>query len=158
MSSSVTLAQAFKAAFVAAAQTLVASRDPEVLVSFGHPGQAMGNFDDLVAFTTISVDQEPATLGTNRSRSETLTQTVQISCYRAGGPDREQVASDGAYELLGLLEHHVRVTDTTLGGLVLWCFLTSHTSTGETDPDLLASGRTIDIDATFTAKARVTGP
>ena len=156
--SSATAAQAFKAALVAAMQTLVVDRDPQVLVSFGHPGQDMANWADLVAFTDTDSEQETATMGTNRSRNETLTQTVQISCYRPGGADQESVASAAAYGLLELLEHHVRVTDTTLGSLVLWCFLTSHRCTGETAPDLLMDGRTIDIEATLTARARVTGP
>lgn len=155
--SSVTTAQTFKSNFYTAAVALLA--DQEVLVSFGHPGMEEQNWDDLVGFADLEVAQDVATMGTNRSREETLRLTVWISVHRDGeGPTLEQVTSDRAYALLGVLEHHVRQTDTTLGGAVRECFLTAHTSTGQTDPDLLTAGRTIEIEATFTARARVTGP
>ncbi|HUX70577.1 MAG TPA: hypothetical protein VMV41_08725 [Cellulomonadaceae bacterium] len=154
--SSVTAAQAYKAALVDAMTALVA--DQEVLVTFGHPGREVANWHDIVSFADTSSAQQVATMGTNRSREETLTQKVWISCERAGDQDQERVASDAAYALLGLLEHHVRVTDTTLGGVVRQCFLTSHTATGETDPKFLDYGRLIEIEAEFTALVRVTGP
>lgn len=154
--SSVSAASNFKKALLAAMRSLV--DDGEVLVTFGHPGQDFQNWDDVVSFADTDVSQDVATMGTNRSREETLTQTVWVSCFRAGGVDQEVVASDRAYELLGLLEHHVRVTDTTLGGVVRECFLTAHRAEGATSPALLARGRTIEVEATFTAKVRVTGP
>jgi hypothetical protein len=154
--SSVTAAQAFKAALADQMTALVAGQD--VLVTFGHPGDELGNWDDVVSFADTGAEQVSGPMGTNRSREETLRQTVWVSIFRPGGADQERVASDRAYELLGLLEHHVRFTDTTLGGVVRQCFLTGHTSTGQTDPGELASGRLIEIEATFTAQVRVTGP
>jgi len=131
----------------------------EVLVSFGHPGAVVQHWDALVGFSDVTVEQDVATMSTNRSREETLRLTVWVSVHADGeGPDLEQTTSNRAYALLGVLEHHVRQTDTTLGGAVRQCFLTAHTSTGETDPDLLTAGRTIEIQATFTAQARITGP
>jgi hypothetical protein len=55
-----------------------------------------------------------------------------------------------------MVEQYARVTDTTIGGAVRWCFLTQHTSQGHTDPQVLEQGRVIEISATFTALARVT--
>lgn len=147
-----TAAADFKDAFIQAAETLWAAED--VQVAFGHPGQTQR--DDIVAFGRVSAQQEVATQGTNRSREETLTIDVVLSMFRGGGPDMEKVASDRGYELLGQLERHVRMTDTTLGGTVRHCFLVSHESDGSTDPQILAAGRLIEITATFEAKARIT--
>jgi len=144
-------AATFKAALVTAIKTLV---EPEVLVTYGHPGIELA--DDMIGVTRVAVKQDFATLGTNRTREETLTADVVISCYRGGGPEMEQVVGDRVYDLLGRIEFYVRRTDTTLGGVVRQCFLTSHESEGSTDPDLLAEGRVIECTATFTAQARIT--
>lgn len=156
--SSTTAAQAFKAAMVAAMRELTVA-DDHVLVSFGAPGQQALNFLDVVSFEDITSEQDPATLGTNRAREEILTLQVVIECFRPGEGDQEEAASDAAYDLLGRLERHVRVADTTVGGTVRQCFLTSHRSTGETDPAALAvlHGRLIAVEAVFTARVRVTG-
>lgn len=145
-------APAFKDAFVDVATTLWSGTG--IQVSFGHPGQSQA--DDIVAFGALTSDQEFATYGSNRGREETLLLDVVVSCYRAGGPTQEKVASDRAYELLGVLEQYVRVTDTTLGGVVRHCFLLGHNSEGSTDPEILSAGRLIEITAQFVAKARVT--
>lgn len=156
--SSTTAAQAFKLAMVQAMQRLTAE-DKDVLVTFGYAGQEGLNFRDLVSFEDVASDQDPATLGTNRAREEVLTLKVAVECYRPGGIDQEIVASGAAYDLLGRLERYVRVTDTTLGGTVRQCFLSSHTSTGETDPAALAqlAGRIVLVEALFTARVRITG-
>ena len=149
-----TAAPAFKKAMHQAAVTLWRISDPNVLVSFGHPGIAKP--DDIVGFMDIRSNQEPATLGTNRSREETLELDVLFSIYRGGGAEQEVVCSDRAYYLLGQLENFVRTTDTTVGGTVRHCFLASHTSDGATDPQVLSAGRFIEVTATFQAQARIT--
>ncbi|MHA7275364.1 hypothetical protein ACX80O_02355 [Arthrobacter sp. Hz1] len=126
-----------------------------VLVSFGQPGTFEP--DDIVSFERVTERQDPATMGTNRSREEVLTLDVIISCYRGGGPEQEQVCSARAYDLLRRIEIYARKTDTTIGGAVRHCFLQSHESDGATLPELIAQGRTIDITATFEARARITG-
>jgi hypothetical protein len=153
--SDVTAASEFKTAFYESIRDLM-KHDPEtphVMVSFGAPASLEP--DDLIAFTDIASEQNVATLG-HRSREEMLTLTVQISCQRGGGGDMEKVVSDRAYELLGMIERYARVTDTTIGGTVRHCFMTAHTSTGETDPEFLAQGRVMEITATFQAFARIT--
>ena len=156
--SSMTAAQAFKVAMVEAMRELTVE-DDQVLVTFGYAGQDGLNYLDLVSFEDVTSEQDPATLGTSRGREEILTLQVVIECFRPGEADQEQVASDAAYELLGRLERHVRVTDTTVGGTVRQCFLTSHRSSGETDPAALAAlhGRLIAVEAVFTARVRITG-
>jgi hypothetical protein len=146
------VAPAFKDAFVSAATTLWTGTD--VLVSFGHPGQSQP--DDIVGFLDVRTEQDPATFGTNRSREEVLEIDVLVSCYRGGGPDMEKVVSDRAYELLGQLESAVHYgAGTTVGATVRECFLLRTSSTGRTEPTELAAGRTIEITATFQAKARI---
>lgn len=145
-------APAFKTALVAAIKTAI--NDPAVLITYGHPGQELA--DDMVGVNKITSGQAPATMSTNRTREETLTAEVIVSCYRGGGQEAEQVAGDRAYYLLGLIENHVRAVDTTLGGVVRECALTSHDSEGATDPALTAEGRVIEIAAVFTAKFRIT--
>ena len=145
-------AAAFKDAMVVAATTAV--NDSTVLVCYGHPGTEQP--DDIVSFGRVTSTQEPGPMSsTNRSRTNTLTVDLTISIYRAGGPEQEKAAGDRAYALLSAIEEYVRVTDTTVGGNVLWCFLTSHSSDGATDPALIAKGRCIEIAATFTAYTRI---
>ena len=152
-----TVAHDFKAAFVSAIQTLYAA-DDTILVTFGHPGPQVVNYLDAIAFTDVQVEQEFAThSAANRPREETLRLTVLISSWRPGGADQEVVASAAAYGLLEAIERYARITDTTLGDTVRRCFLVSHTSTGETDPEAINKGRTIEIEATFEAKARIYG-
>jgi hypothetical protein len=151
-----TAAPGYKNALYAAAQQLYAGSPDtaQVLVSFGQPGTFEP--DEIVKIGMITTDQSPATISTNRAREETLTLEVTVSVHRGGGPDQEQVASDRAYALLQLLADYVHHTDTTLGGAVRMCFLTSTESDGATDPDLIAQGRMIAIVAKFTAAARIT--
>lgn len=147
------VAAAFKDAMVTAATTAI--NDPAVQVCYGHPG-TVGLADDIVSVGRITSAQETGPMSvTNRSRTNILTAELVFSCFRHGGPDQEKVAGDRAYALLSAVEEYVRVTDTTLGGTVMWCFCTSHDSQGSTDPALLAQGRCIEITATFTAYTRI---
>lgn len=151
-----TLGLAFKRAFYEAAKTLMAEGyDTEhVYVVFGQP--ATYNPDDIVSFGRLSVGQQAATLSTNRSREETLTLEVTVSCFLGGDEEAEIATAERAYELLRRIERHVRMTDTTLGGIVRECALTSHESEGATPEDLIDQGRVTEVVATFTAKARIT--
>lgn len=150
---SASAAQAFKDAFVVAIVTAIA--DPTVLVTYGHPG--MSKVDDMIGVFKVTSSQTQATVSPNRSREEILTLEIVVSCFRGGGQDQEQVAGDAAYTLLKKIEFYARQTDTTIGGTVRDCFLTSHEAEGATDPAFLAEGRCIEITATFTAHVRITG-
>jgi hypothetical protein len=168
-------ARQFKSALVQAAKLSTEPLmlpDHDLLVRYGQPtARQLDNYDDIVAVTRVSAEIDPATMGNTRSRELNLTAHVIVSVFRPGDDgdlddvDLEKVAGDRAYELLDSLEEYVRVTDTTLafgdtsdgGGVVRWCFCTGHESDGATAPAVLNKGRCIEIDATFTAKARVSG-
>lgn len=155
MTNTATAAQDFKLAFVSVARALWTETEPEVLVTFGHPGMNAPN--DIVAFLDLTSSQEPGPMGPRRARDETLTINVQFSIFRGGrGDEVETMCSARAYKLLDDLETYVRVTDTTLGGVVRHCFLTSHTSEGATEPQIISKGRLIDVTAVFTALTRIT--
>lgn len=146
----------YKNAFHAAAVQVMAA-DPDtqyVQVSFGTPGTFEA--EDIIRIGRVNARQDPAALGTRRPREQQLELEVTISCYRGGGADMEQVCSDRAYQLLRMLAEHVHGAETTLGGVVRWCFLTADESDGATDPEDTQNGRTIAIVATFTAAARIT--
>ena len=148
-----TAAPALRRAMYTTAQTLFADQD--VLVVLGPP--AGGDIpDDIVQVQQVETDQETAAMGSSRSREEVLTITVLVSCATGGGPEVDDELTERAYGLLGALEQFCRVTDTTLGGVVRECFLTSARSEGA-GPDDVADGRFIDITATFTARNRVRG-
>jgi len=155
--SSFTAARAFRAGFLVGAQSVV---DTDVVtVTSGAPGPEFGNVTDWVSLMDIRSEQSPGPLGTSRPRDEILTLTVWIGAFRPGGVDQEQVASDAAYALLEALDHYTRQTDTTVGGTVWWCNLTGFQSAGATAESLLdgGTGRLIEIEATFTARVRITG-
>jgi len=141
-----------KAALYNACVSLYASQ-ADVQVAYGHPGTAMAN--DIVSVGNVSSRQEIATMAPSRPREETITIEVTYSVYRGGGADQEQVVTERAYALLALLETQTRLTDTTLGGIVRWCYLTDIRCDGETEPDLIAQGRVVELTATFEARARL---
>jgi hypothetical protein len=151
-----TLALAFKKAFYQAVKTLMADGyDTEhVYVVFGQPATYVP--EDIVSFGRLSSGQASATMSTNRSREETLTLDVTVSCFMGGDEEAEISTAERCYELLRRIEHQVRTTDTTVGGTVRECFLTSHESEGATPEDLIEEGRVTEVVATFTARARIT--
>lgn len=152
--STATHADDFKVSFYEAVKGMFAL-DPEteqVLVTYGAP--ANYSPPDIVSFLDLTAEQVMATMG-NRGREETLLITVSISCLVNGGQEAELLAAQRAYYLLRTIEYYARVTDTTIGGSVRHCFLERHTSSGQTDPALIAQGRVCEIVADFRAQARV---
>jgi len=94
-------------------------------------------------------------MGPQRQRVETITVEVLISVFRPGGQEQEEIASARAYELLDAVEHHTRMVDQTLGGLVQSCLLTGHELDSAPFSDDTGQGRTVEVLATFEAKNRV---
>lgn len=145
-----TAAYAFRNAFYVMAQTV----DANTLVVLGNP--ALYQRDDVIEIGEVTSEEDFAAYGTNRSREESLDLSVIISVYRGGGIRAEADVFARAYALLELLATKCRITDTTLGGVVRQCFLTSHSyGSGESNQNL-AQGRVAVIVAKFTAKARIT--
>jgi hypothetical protein len=147
---STSAAKDLKAALYAACQSLYAA---PVQVAFGHPGLNLE--DDVVSVGRVWSSQEMATMGAGRARDEELWCDVTFSCYRGGGVEAEQIASDAAFALLASLETYCRLTDTTLGGVMRWTALADLTCEGSTDPEVLAAGRVVEIVATFHGFARL---
>lgn len=112
--------------------------------------------DEVVEIRGVKTEQATGPMSPNRPRDESLRVEVLVSVATGGGPEVDEALTDRAYELLGRLEFYCRVTDTTLGGTVRQCFLTGHESEGALRNET-AGGRYIDVVATFTAHARVTG-
>lgn len=126
--------------------------DPRVQVGYGVP--ISDPEADQVVVLDVGADQDPATMGTGRSRDEVLTIDVGFSCFRAGVDD-DREPTEGAFALLKRLEEHIRTTDPTIGQAVLWCFLTELQTTGRTATGNLGAGRLIYVLARFTARARI---
>lgn len=153
MGSSTDARQFRKAIFDRCVILYAADTTPGTLVVRGLP--AFANHQDNVCVGAVTSSQDPITLGTQRSREETLTCQVDFYSFRGGGAEMEDVVEARAWEMLDELAQYVRVTDTTLGGVVRHCFLTDAVSDAATDPDVLAKGRMHVISATFTAMNRV---
>jgi hypothetical protein len=148
-----TAAVKVKEALVAAATTVT---DPTiVLVAQGIPTSGRDK-TQIVAFLGVELQQQPATLSTNRSRDEDISVDGVVSVQMAGYDD-DKAVEDAAWDILRSIERQVRRTDPTLGGVALWCFLTSARSFGYTTADQLAQGRLCEIEFTFTARVRITG-
>ncbi|HEY0249705.1 MAG TPA: hypothetical protein VGC45_15750 [Gryllotalpicola sp.] len=148
------IAADLQAAFEDLFHTLWDGAEPDVLISDGHPGRI--DADDAVALMGVSQEEVPGPISaTRRVREETLTVTVVISCYRVGGQDQQRIVDARALKLLGDLSNHLRKTDPTLGGLCVWCFRTSFDLEKSADPAVLTDGRLTEINAKFTAVARI---
>jgi len=154
MTDTATSALKVKKALYEVAKTLF---DPDqVLVSFGL-STARRDLNEFVSFLEVKVRQEEGPLSaTNRARNEYLDLQVVIGVLRAGTDDDLEV-TEAAYAHLRALEYYVRQTDPTLGGACMWCFLTAHETYGYTTAENLADGRLCEIEATFTARVRITG-
>jgi hypothetical protein len=125
------------------------------LVCYGLP--ANDQPDDIVAIGEAGTadagrgEQEARTLGTNRSREETIYQDLLISRWR--GTADQQVVTELAFTAMALIEDDLR-TDPTLAGscrtadIVSWQLL-------ETPYDDLASGRYAELAVTVRARTRI---
>lgn len=144
-----TSAPTVKAALVAMITAAVGDR---VLVTYGHPGFSIP--DDVIAVGDVVAETEVKAMGAPRRRDETLRLSATVSCYRGGGPEVQQTVTERAYALLGAVYAAVQ-TDPTIGGTCRDAAVTSHEMREETDPDLLADGRTTEIVFVVTTVARV---
>lgn len=134
---------------------VAAVADPTVQVTLGFPWPQTAQDIIGVGEVTSAIDYGP--MGTQRARDEDVTVQVLVSVFRPGGQEVEQVASDRAYALLDAIEHHLRMTDPTLGGLLNRkpLLLTGHSMDSAPFADDTAQGRTVEILATFTGSARI---
>lgn len=153
------LAVEVRAAVRVACDTLFASASPPVLVKYStleQPEYA----DDVVLVGGVHAEQEPGALGTSRARDEVLTIDITTASWRPGTDDADQLAYAAAASNLDLIAEEFRsiTGDTTLGGLVLWCFLDSFEANGaDVKGESVAPGRIWEIIATFKARVRIRG-
>lgn len=150
-----TAAYRFKAALFDAATTLWVRAHPELLVAWSTIGTNVP--DEYLLVLGTESDQEPATLSTNRSREETVRLETQWFVTRWGEIDAAREAEDYLYARLGELERYVRMTDTTLGGVVRHCFLVAHVTDTRSFQGAQGHGHLASAMATFEAKIRITG-
>lgn len=143
--------------FKQAMQTACADLFPDdTMVSWGHPGKTHPR--RMVMLMDLASAQDMATLGTNRSRNETLTLRILfVVVLNGSGWQAQRDADLAAMAMLGQLEQFCRVTDTTVGGTVRECFLTSYDLAGFTPAEEVSAGWRSYLEAVFTAQARVTG-
>ena len=151
--SAVSAAPALRLALIAVCRELFDGTDVEVFS--GVPGRGYVPAKSI-EIQGVETDQSAATFGSSRGREESLSIDVLIGISDGGGEEVDIPITEEAYDVLGKLEYYLRVTDTTLGGVVRECMLTRTTQVGATE-DQIASGRFIEITATFTAKNRIRG-
>lgn len=150
-----TAAYTFKKALYEAAVDLWKVDRPEMAVIWGSLGTHIP--DEYVQFLGTDSNQEPATLGTNRSREETLHLETQWFITRWGEIDASREADEYMYARIGELEEYVRVTNTTLDGVVRHCFLVSHITDARTINQNGEMARLAGAIVRFEAKVRITG-
>lgn len=150
-----TAALAFKTAFFDAATALWATSMPAFQVSWGRIGTSVP--DQYLEVLGTSNDLEAATMGTNRTREETIRLETMWWVTRFGSPEfTAREADEYLYARLRELEQHIRVDNITLGGAVRQCFLVEHaTANSETNRDN-TYGRLSAAIAVWEAKVRIT--
>lgn len=143
MSAPTALADA-KAALVAACRTLWT--DP-VVVFYGPCGT--DEPDDYAEVLDLAWDEDEARMSPQRRRWHMFTIEGRVSCYRGGGIEAQQVATEAALTMVGQLADYVQdsgttpSTQTNLGGTVQWVRLTAGELTEE--PDDIERGRTATV-------------
>lgn len=148
-------AREFRKAMYDRCVTLFASAtNPVTRVTRDRP--AFNTEVDIVCVRQVETNQDFATFGSNRSREEDLTVEVEFWSFRFGTDAAAEAAEARAWAMLDAVAEYVRVTDTTLGGVVRHCFLTRAVAGDSENEDVMAQGRLHLVVATFTAQNRVT--
>jgi hypothetical protein len=126
---------------------------PPAQVTYGLPGSFEGN--DMVTVGNARVTCETPVMGSARRVEEGIELSVMISCYRAGGPEAQQQATEAAYAMYSTFRDHFRATgNETLGGACREARVTSHELIEDDDPDDITNGRLSQIEITLSIKAR----
>ena len=140
-------------AALVAAVSAADSGGAEVGVFWGEPGPAFPR--EFVCIMGAQVDVAAATMGTTRTRDETIRTQINIVANRQG-TDAQQQSAARAYTLLAALETRLRTDDPTLGGACWQCLVTRIEESGGTPPGDRAAGRYTEIIAELTARVRIT--
>lgn len=142
----------FEAAKVALADD-VQQKKVSVLYGFKWPIAT----NDWVAFTDTESDIDTVDISPRRTLQERITLRVNVGVFRAGHTEAVEIAvAERAWDLLARIQDHVRTTDITLGGVVMWCLPGSSQSAGATDVKDATRGRYLEIAADFVCEHRIT--
>lgn len=126
--------------------------DTDVDITFGPSWPPRSNA--WVSQQGIASDTTAATLGPTRQQAEQITLYLEIGAWAPGSDDTSATAAfDRAFALLSSIQDHIRTTDITLGGSVLWCIPGPSQSDGAADED--GSGYVAVIAASFIAQHRI---
>jgi hypothetical protein len=131
---------------------------PNAAVHYGLPPTDQA--DDIVCIGEagtadgLRADQETATLGTNRSRNETIFVSILISSWR--GTSDQQLVTELVFDAMALLENDLRTDPTIAGAIpngsgadVIGWQLT------ETEWEALPKGRYAELDVTVRCRGRI---
>jgi hypothetical protein len=152
MPATTTCVAAFKAGLESAATTAITAALPAVRVTYDY-GEPDTWSDDTVLFMRTRSEIVPGAMGSQRNRTETVSCEVHFITRRT----TQREADLAAFTMLGAVEHHIRMTDLTLGGIApdLGCWLVDHEADGATADDDFMTGRVCEVIATFQARVRI---
>lgn len=128
---------------------------PNAAVHYGLPPTDQAN--DIVCIGEVGTadalrgEQEARTLGTNRSREETIYASVLISTWR--GTTDQQLVSELVFDAMALLEDDLR-TDPTIAGACRDADVIGWQLT-ETEWEALPKGRYAELDVTIRCRTRI---
>lgn len=130
---------------------------PGTLVSYGPPGTHQP--PDIVAVMGQRQSLAVGPMSPQRRQDETVETDVVVSCFRSGGPEAQQVATEAAYALGSLiLDHFKSAPNETLGGACREARVTA----GELVESVAApmsgagvAGRTADLTLTVVTVTRI---
>lgn len=125
-----------KAALVA----LLTGLFPDAQVTYGLPGTY--EQPDLVVVGNARAESTQDVMGTRRPRREDATIEITFSCFRAGGPEAQQTATEAAFAMLGTFADYFRAQGAeTLSGACDRASVGSYELAEEEDPEVLEKGR-----------------
>jgi len=158
MTTLATSAKAVKAALITVLEGLYPTED--VLVTYGIPGSS-NQPDKIIGVMGQRLGIDFPTMGTNRSREESLETTVLVSVYQGGaGADAQRLATEAAWDLYDPLAERFRTAGLeTLGGacrsaVVSNAILVEGAVASSDNPKVII-GRTADITVTVTTQHRI---
>lgn len=142
----------FGEAFLAMVKSVLA--DEKVMVTDGLVWADLSN--DYAALMDCTVDLAAPTMGTNRARELVINLDVWHSTFIPGGQrDKRPEVRRRLLKHIGLVEHHLRDVDPTLG-VVRECQLTSIQVVSPDDPTYESQGVAIEGTASYRAVVRIT--
>lgn len=143
-----------KKALYDTAVTLWADDHPEFVQFWGVPPNPPMEYGQWLGGDG---EQQPATLSTNRSRDETVRVEAEFFCLKPGEENSARDAEEYIFDRVGELERHVRVTNPTLGGIALHCFLRNTVADTRAlrEPNFI--GHIAGVLVVFEGRVRITG-